>query len=141
MDESLLAAYRATAYRVRLGRGGWATIRIDHPLPAPLMDWAGDHGWGYITAWNPRSRPQARTANRCAQRQLLDALRYQPETIAVHAAIGVGGDGWREPSLFVIGPAPDLLDRLAEHFGQHAYVHGQGQAPAQLRLLPHPGER
>ncbi len=61
--------------------------------------------------------------------------------IAVHAAIGVGGDGWKEPSLFVIGPAPDLLDRLAQRFGQNAYVHGHGPAAAQLRLMPHPGER
>lgn len=141
MDDSLLAAYRATEYRVRLGCGGRAIILVDHPLPAPLADWAGNHPWGFITAWNPRSRPRARTANRRAQRQLLGALRRQPETLAVHAAIGVGGDGWKEPSLFVIGPAPDLLDRLAERYGQNAYVHGQGQAPAQLRLLPLPGQR
>ena len=141
MDESLLAAYRATEYRVRLGGGGWASIRVDQPLPAPLQQAVGNRPWGFITAWNPRSQPQSRTANRCTLRQLLGALRGQPETIAVHAAIGVGGDGWKEPSLFVIGPAPDVLDDLAERYGQNAYVHGHGQARAQLRLLPHPGER
>jgi hypothetical protein len=140
MDESLIAAYRATDYRVRLGSGGWASIRVAHPLPAPLRDKVGDAHWGFMTAWNPRSQPRERCANRRAQRQLLDALRQRAETIAVHPAIGVGSDGWKEPSLFVIGPAPDLLDQLAQRHGQNAYVHGQGRAPAQLRLLPHPGE-
>ncbi len=140
MHESLLAAYLATKYRVRLPCGGRANIQIDHPLPNPLLDWVGDHCWGFITAWNPRSQPRARAANRRAQRQLLGALREQPETIAVHAAIGVGGAGWKEPSLFVIGPAPDLLDHLAQRFGQNAYVYGRGRAVAQLRLLPQPSE-
>ena len=36
MDERLLAAYLATDYRVRLARGGWASIRIGAPLPAAL---------------------------------------------------------------------------------------------------------
>lgn len=141
MDESLLAAYRGTEYRVRLPGGGRANIRIDHPLPYPLLDWVGDLHWGFITAWNPRSQQRARPDNRCAQRKLLGAVQGQAETIAVHAAIGVGGDGWKEPSLFVIGPDPDLLDRLAQRFGQNAYVHGRGHAAAQLRLMPHPGER
>ena len=139
MDESLLAAYVATEYRVRLGCGGWATIQIDRPLPAPLTDWAGDDSWGFITAWNPCSLPQERAANRLAQRELLGALRELTETTAVHPAIGVGSDGWKEPSLFVIGPGPDQLDRVAQRFEQNAYLHGKGHAPAQLRLTPHPG--
>ncbi|MFC4526443.1 DUF3293 domain-containing protein [Dyella halodurans] len=138
MDEALLAAYRATAYRVRLPGGGRATIRIDLPLPDPLPDWVGDLHWGFITAWNPRSQQRARPDNRCAQRKLLGAVQEHAATIAVHAAIGVGGDGWKEPSLFVIGPDPDLLDRLAQRFGQNAYVHGQGHAAAQLRLIALP---
>ncbi|WP_255367303.1 hypothetical protein [Dyella sp. OK004] len=50
MDESLLAAYRATAYRVRLRQGGWATIRIDAPLPTALATIVGEHPWGFVTA-------------------------------------------------------------------------------------------
>lgn len=140
MDESLLAAYLATEYRVRLGCGGWATIQIDRPLPAPLADWVGDHNWGFITAWNPHSQSHDRAENRRAQRELFSALRELAGVIAVHAAIGVGSHGWKEPSLFVIGPDPDVFDHLAQRFEQNAYLHGRGRAPAQLRLMPRPGK-
>jgi hypothetical protein len=140
MDETLIAAYRATDYRVRLGRGGWASIGVDHALPGPIQDEVGDHRWGFITAWNPRSQSHDRITNCRAQRDLLSALRELTETVAVHPAIGVGPDGWKEPSLFVIGPGPDLFDRLAQRFQQNAYLHGQGHAPAQLRLLSHSGK-
>jgi hypothetical protein len=140
MDDALLAAYRATDYRVRLGCGGWASIQIDHPPPASLSDGVGDHHWGFITAWNPYSRSHGREVNRRAQRNLLRALREQTATVALHAAIGVGSDGWKEPSLFVIGPGPALLDHLAQRFEQNAYVYGRGLAPARLRLLPQPDQ-
>ncbi|AIF47685.1 DUF3293 domain-containing protein [Dyella japonica] len=136
MDEALLAAYRATDYRVRLARGGWATIRIDQPLPPALGALAEDHPWGFITAWNPRSEPSPRPRNRAALRDLLIALRVLPETVAIRPARGVGSDGqWKEPSLWVVGPDVSTLDPLARRFRQIGYVHGQGAAPARLRLV------
>jgi Protein of unknown function (DUF3293) len=135
MDE-LIAAYQATDYRVRLARGGWVSIRIDKPLPLDLLPLVGDNDWGFITAWNPQSQPAPRQSNRHAQHMLLAALRGYPSTVAVRAAIGVGGDGqWREPSLFVVGPDSDQLDPLARRFGQNAYLHGYGAGPAMLRWL------
>lgn len=132
MDKALTAAYRASGYRVRLPRGGWATIRIDQPLPEPLQQLVGSHAWGFITAWNPRSQPRARQVNRMAQRQLLTALRALPATGAIRPGIGVG-NGWREPSLFAIGPGVETLDRLARFHEQHAYVHGRARETARLR--------
>ena len=139
MDERLLAAYLATDYRVRLARGGWASIRIDAPLPAALAALTGARPWGFLTAWNPGSSPCPRQHNRQAQRALLAALRELPGTAAIRAGIGVGPDidgSWREASLFVTGPAVPALDALARRFGQNAYVHGRNaSAPALLRRM------
>jgi len=140
VDDELLAAYRVTAYRVRLARGGWATIRVGEPLPAALASLAGDHRWAFITAWNPRSKPVARSTNRHAQRNLLDALHALAATRTVRPGCGAGPAGrheagWHEPSLFVIGPDLASLDTLAHRYEQNAYVHGQGAQPAQLRSL------
>lgn len=134
MDEALLAAYRATDYRVRLATGGWASIRIDQPLPAALAACVADQPWGFITAWNPRSHPQPRHVNRAAQRALLRQLRTLPQTVVLRAGVGVAQHGaWREPSLFVVGLDITALDRLAHIFAQHAYVHSRGPSAAQLR--------
>jgi hypothetical protein len=137
MDEALLAAYRATEYRVRLARGGYAVIRIDRPLPLELHPLVQVLSWGFITAWNPRSASTSRANNRLAQRALLAHLRALPETLAIRPGLGVAGDGrWQEPSLWVIGPSTATFDALAQRFDQFGYVHGEGASPAHLRLLP-----
>ncbi|WP_267224155.1 DUF3293 domain-containing protein [Dyella silvae] len=139
MDEALLAAYRATDYRVRLTGGGWASIRIDSPLPDTLRDLTGYYHWGFITAWNPLSQPQSRARNQLAQKQLLQRLKQMPHVRATRAAVGVGSNGWHERSLFVVGPPASAFDALGQAFGQNAYVHGDGQGFARLRLLAAPG--
>ena len=137
MDEALLAAYRATDYRVRLARGGWAAIRIDQPLPADLGSLAGNRPWGFITAWNPYSQPDTRARNRVAQHALLAALRALQQTTLIRAGAGVSTDGqWREASLWVVGPDETALDALARRFGQIGYVRGDAASPARLRLTP-----
>lgn len=137
MDEALLAAYRATEYRVRLARGGHAVIHIDRPLPPELRSLAQALPWGFITAWNPRSKSISRADNRLAQWALLAHLRALPETVAIRPGAGVAGDGrWQEPSFWVIGPTTASFDALAHRFDQWGYVHGVGASPAQLRLLP-----
>jgi hypothetical protein len=135
MDEALLAAYRDTDYRVRLTRGGWATIRIDQPLPSALRPMAGPHPWAFITAWNPRSEPTPRPQNRAAMRSLLEALRAAPGTVVIRPGLG-SGSAWAEPSLWVVGLDTTVIDAFAQRFRQFGYVHGQGPAPAQLRLTP-----
>jgi len=136
MDEALLAAYRSTDYRVRLGGGRHASIRIDQPLPASLVPTVKDHSWGFLTAWNPRSQPHTRAQNRQAQRRLLGALNELPATRLINAGVGVGTDGWKESSLFVVGLDLGQLDALARRFDQHGYVYGRGHGIARLRLLP-----
>lgn len=136
MDEDLLVAYLATDYRVRTSSGRWASIQINQPLPDALEGLVDGRRWGFITAWNPRSQPCSRQLNRLAQRTLLQTLRAQPGVVAIHAAAGVGSvAGWREPSLFVIGPGTEVLDGLANRFQQRAYLHGDHGSPAMLRWM------
>ena len=137
----LIDAYRRTDYRVRLARGGYATIRVSQPLPESLrvvLPWA-DAPWGFVTAWNPYSERLSREANRSAQRELLQALRSRAPTPRIFAGVGVGADAdatgkrWREPSLFVAGTSFEWLDVLMQRFAQHAIVRGTGSSLAQLR--------
>lgn len=137
MDRTALhTPYVHTQYRVRLVRGGSATIRIDEPLPAALAQALPAPGapWAFVTAWNPHSQPQAVAINRARQRTLLAALR--PWAAVLRAGVGIAGDGqWREPSVWVAGVAFAQIDRLLQPFAQHAIVRGIGAQPAQLHWL------
>lgn len=133
MDSALIAAYRDTDYRVRLARGGFASIRVDAPVPALLGRLVGPNSWAFVTAWNPGSQPRPRRQNHLAQQALLATLRKLPSILAIHPALGVGED-WREPSLFIVGPGLAETDALAQQFQQNAYVHGLAGGYARLRL-------
>lgn len=134
MDEALLDAFFATDYLVCLDEAEWVSIRIEQPLPAPLRKLVGQRAWGFITAWHPQAQMRAAADNLAAQRELLAALQAWPGAV-IRPAIGIGASGWREPSLFAIGPEPAMLDALARRHRQAAYVHGAGSEPARLRLL------
>jgi hypothetical protein len=135
MDEALLEAFRATNYLVCLDETEWASIRIDQPLPPLLQALVGTCSWGFITAWNPRAQPRAEADNTAALHEMLTVLRGWPGTL-IRAGIGVGASGWTEPSLFVTGPDHAMLDALARQYGQLAYLHGQADGCARLRLMP-----
>ena len=134
MDETLLEAFRATAYHVNVDLLRWATIRVDLPLPAELLAAVGTRPWAFITAWNPQARRRPAAENIAAQQELLAALQGQPDT-SIYPAIGVGSSGWSEPSLFVIGADTATMDGLARQHRQLAYVHGSASGAARLREL------
>lgn len=134
MDDALLEAFRAAAYHVNLDMVAWATIRVDLPLPADLVELVGSRPWAFITAWNPQARRRPPAENLAAQSNLLAALQAQPDAL-MRPAIGVGSSGWIEPSLFVVGPDVAELDQLASAYGQLAYVHGEAGSAALLRVL------
>ncbi|HEX8779244.1 MAG TPA: DUF3293 domain-containing protein, partial [Rhodanobacter sp.] len=120
-------------YRVRLAHGGFASIRVDAPVPAALLALIGSRSWSFMTAWNPCSEGRPRDQNHHAQRALLAALQKLPSTASIYPAIGAGQD-WREPSFFIVGPALAETDALARQFQQNAYVHGLAGGYARLRL-------
>ncbi len=134
MDELLREAFRATAYHVNLDTLTWATIRVDLPPPAELAAAVGTRPWAFITAWNPQARRRAAADNIAAQQALLAALQELPD-VSVYPAIGVGGSGWSEPSLFVIGADTAVMDPLARLHRQLAYVHGHADGAAHLREI------
>lgn len=136
MDERLLAAYRRTDYRVRLPGGGTTILHVDTRLPEALHALVGVWPWGLITAWHPGSIPAPPATNRPAQRRLLAELLAEPSTLQILAAAGVGADGWREPSLFVIATPPAVLLRLAAAFGQRAILAGTGPGAVSLVWTP-----
>jgi hypothetical protein len=133
MDEELLKAYCRSAYRVRLRSGGAASIRVGEPLPVALRALAGDRDWGFFTAWNPRSTPQPPAVNRRAQRRLLADL-HADAALEIHPALGMGTDGWREPSFWIVGIGQDALERLGDRYEQNGWLFGHGAGTAQLRL-------
>jgi hypothetical protein len=135
MNETLLDAYRTTRYLVCVDGVEWAELRIDQPLPASLQSVVGAQNWGFITAWNPLSVERDEALNLSAQRALYASLKRLTHA-PVLPAIGIGANGWSEPSLFVVGTSPDELDVLARERRQNAYVHGHGASTANLRLLP-----
>jgi hypothetical protein len=135
MDRQLLDAYRRSDYRVRLARGGAAVIRIGQPLPPALYALTGGREWGFLTAWNPGSQPLPATDNRAAERRLL-ADAQALSGVAIHPAYGVGTEGWREPSFWLVGIQRAQLDELGKRYRQRAWLYGVGADPAQLCLSP-----
>lgn len=133
MDKQLLDAYCRSEYRVRLVRGGAAVIRVGEPLPPALRALAGGRAWGFLTAWNPGSQPQSARDNRAAERRLLADVRALPN-VAIHPAYGVGRDGWREPSFWLVGISRTTLDELGRRHRQRAWLYGVGDGTAQLCL-------
>ncbi len=133
MDEALLEAFRATHFLVCLDEIEWADIRVGQALPTCLQVLVGKRGWGFITAWNPSAEVRPEAENLVSQRQLHSALKQWPSA-TIHPAIGVGSN-WHEPSLFVIGLNTAALDTLARRHRQLAYVHGESDQPARLRVL------
>lgn len=136
MDEALLTEYRASTYLVCVDAAQWSPIHVGAPLPQMLQTLVGEQPWGFITAWNPRSTPRADAINTAAQQELLATVRGSPGLAAWYPGVGIGTQGWYEPSLFVLGLDRDKLDVLCAAHEQNAYVCGRGHGPACLRTLP-----
>jgi hypothetical protein len=133
MDESLADIYRRAGYLVWTEPAAWVRLVPDQPLPGSLHAIVGAAPWALVTACNPQARPHQDADNLRGQAALFDALRRLSATARILTAIGIGAEGWHEPSLFVIGLDSATLDPLMRRFGQIAYLHGTGAGPVQLR--------
>jgi len=134
MDEALLAEYRASIYLVCVDRVQWPALVLKQALPAILQALVGTQPWAFITAWNPGSIRRPGEPNQAAQRSLLRELGKLAENTLTLPAIGIGPDGWYEPSLFVVGPEFAMFDALAATYRQNAYLRGRGAGHASLHV-------
>lgn len=135
LPESILRAWTETDYRVRLSRGGYASIRCGLPVPEAIVAMLPRRNapWGYFTAWNPAGVGLPLATNRVRQQRLRDELKA--DGLRYFCGAGVGVNGWREPSLFVPGISHARLDDMARHFGQIGVLRGVGANLPELHVL------
>jgi hypothetical protein len=124
MRPALRAAFRRTGYEA-----GGVLVRIGRrsaPMDA-LLRRRGLRAAGFVTAWNPFSRPMPLGWNRRLQAGLRQAARG-----AVLAEGWGRGRGWAEHHLLIAGDARRIAV-LARRFRQHAVVTVSPGRPARLR--------
>lgn len=128
---------RAEAYRRTIYRAGYVLVRVGQ-RSASADAWMARHGAreaGFITAWNPMSRPMPARWNAAAEARLRRDARMAP----THLAEGKLGR-WREEMLLVAASAAMLM-RLARRHRQAAIVHLRRGRPAKLRWAGGPYSR
>lgn len=123
MPPALRAAYARTDYEAggAVARIGRRSKAVDGLLRAGRVRAAG-----FVTAWNPFSRPMPRGWNERMLARLREAARGRV------LAEGWGrGTGWAERHLLVAGD-PRRLATLARRFRQHAIVAVAPGHPARI---------
>lgn len=123
---ALIGAYRRTGYEA-----AGIVVRVGRRAPAGdrLLAALGVRAGGFVTAWNPLSRPMPVGWNRRTQDRLARHARRLP------MVAGCGSDRrWREEHL-LIGGDPRRLIVLARRFRQRGVVLVAPGRPARLLLL------
>ncbi|MEI7612819.1 MAG: DUF3293 domain-containing protein [Betaproteobacteria bacterium] len=122
--DALLAAFRATTYRVETGEGvfdlriGVINSAFDHYLQQRQIS-----GWGVITAYNPGGvRKDAE--NRLQQAELQKLLQASGRIFMPANNVADDADWPVEPSFLVLGPTPEEMGEWAYRFSQLAFVFG-----------------
>ncbi len=135
IDPSLWNAYAETAFVV-FDRGqeiairiGASCVRVDR-----LLRTRGVHRAAFITAWNPRSRPWGRAANRRANRCLQAVIDRRGRRFLPGEGRPIKGDWSSEQSLLVLGMPLRTARILGRRFGQNAVVFVERGRPARLVL-------
>jgi hypothetical protein len=123
MRAALRAAFRRTGYEA-----GGVVVRIGRRSGAmdALLRRRGARAAGFITAWNPFSRPMPPGWNLRLQARLREAARG-----AVLAEGWGRGHGWAEHHLLLAGD-PRRIAVLGRRFRQHAVVTFSPGRPARL---------
>ena len=131
----LIAAYRATNYRV-LGENPFV-LKIGQPS-APLKRLYDEHGcWSaaFLTAWNPFSRPTANDEN--SRLQALLEIELSDVSTALIPGIGEDSSGrWPgEDSTLALGLSLSDAKFFGIRFKQNALVWIDGDANPELLIL------
>ena len=135
LDRALVAAYRATRYRV------FAPVpfdlKVDRRSAAlkTLMQRTGVQGAAFITAWNPRGETLAPDTNRERQDLLREALRAVRLDFVEGFGAHADDEGQGEESLLVLGVDRRAASALGTQFGQNAILWSGSNAVPRLILL------
>lgn len=126
MRPGLRAAFLRTGYEA-----GGVVVRVGRRSAAmdALLRRRGVRAAGFVTAWNPFSRPMPLGWNRRLQARLGEAMRG-----AVLAEGWGVGRGWAEHHLLLAGD-PRRIAVLARRFRQYAVVTLRPGRPARLLWL------
>ncbi len=136
LDATLIAAYRATHYRVT-GTYPSFLLRADEASPG-LAACHRSHAVecsAFLTAWNPLSLPTEHDENRAAQARLKAQLRELGCTLI--AALGVDPTGqWEgEESVLALGLPRHAATTIARKFHQNGLLWADADAVPKLVLL------
>lgn len=132
----LVAAYKEAEYAVVLD-GDALRLHVGKRADDLEAYWPAKR-YGFITAWNPASRPNSDAANDAANAEL--ARQLEAAGIARHQAHAYAPSGsWGEAGWLVVDVEDTLLDLLGRQFGQAGVLSWAFGQPARLRmLLPRP---
>jgi hypothetical protein len=135
LDEDLIAAYRATEYRVFAVPAFVLRIGERCPLLDALLARTRAAGAAFLTAWNPYSEPAPVAVNAARQAELVALVKDNGWLHLPGEGRGADFDWEPEPSILLIGPDRDEARALARDFRQHAIVWIAAGEPAELDLL------
>jgi len=136
-DAALEAAYRGTHYEVAVPGGELLVLRVDVASPALRLvhERCGVSCSAFLTAWNPRSVPQAAEQNAAANQELQQRLAAQGLASWPGRGRDPSGKWPPEASLFVPGLELAAARVHGRHFGQNAILHAGADAVPRLVWL------
>jgi hypothetical protein len=143
LDDSLLASYHSTCYRVR-APGVELQLRIgqyDAHLAKVLREaWVASAV--LLTAWNPGSRQQTRQQNDASQEALLQELKAAgyPCLAGTNEAENTAesGTNWHETSVLALDVPLASAREIAARYGQLAFLWIDQQATPRLEITATP---
>lgn len=133
LSPSLWKAYAETVFVV-FERRQEIAIRVGTLCPHVdrLLATRGVHCAAFVTAWNPRSRPWSRVANRQANQRLRAAIDRRRHRYLPGEGRPIAGDWGSEASLLVFGLTLRAATSLGRRFGQNAIVYVERGRPTRL---------
>lgn len=136
ISADLIAAYRATHYRVGQGADAF-TLRVDGCSEAlsRLFTASGHQSAIFITAYNPFSQTQSDEANLDAHEKLRYILSSQASPVIESVGADPSGAWPEEKSFLALGVNLEASKILGTQFGQNAIVWAGEDAVPRLILL------
>ncbi len=137
ISADLIAAYRATHYRVGQGADALFTLRVDKYSEelSRLFTELNHQSAIFITACNPFSQKQSGEANLDAHERLRDILSGQASAV-IESAGADPSEAWpEEKSFLALGVDLEASKVLGTQFGQNAIVWAGEDAVPRLILL------